>query len=261
MEAQIAIDLRRLREGLPDARIIVVEPFWYTAEQPESITKPFSIITADELNANGASTVGEALRYQPGVSATGFGPNSSRPIVRGQDADRIKILRNSAATVDVSAVKLHQEKGQNSARYFTDWVLPQLDLVLPETSEPLEVWTTLDPRMQRAATAAIASNTPRGAQGARLLTMYGEWRSLFENDWCGVWAGPVRTSPSLRVQIRHGCQGNPPARRGWRLAWRHPCRARAPSPRRRWPDPECRPWLRPVLPPRFGHQDLPPHRR
>lgn len=75
-----------------------------TAEQPESITKPFSIITADELNANGASTVGEALRYQPGVSATGFGPNSSRPIVRGQDSDRIKILRNSAATVDVSAL-------------------------------------------------------------------------------------------------------------------------------------------------------------
>jgi iron complex outermembrane receptor protein len=75
-----------------------------TAEQAESITKPFSIITADELNANGASTLGEALRYQPGVSATGFGPNSSRPIVRGQDSDRIKILRNSAATVDVSAL-------------------------------------------------------------------------------------------------------------------------------------------------------------
>lgn len=75
-----------------------------TAEQTDSITKPFSVIGTDELNTNGASTVGEALRYQPGVSATGFGPNSSRPIVRGQDADRIKILRNSAATVDVSAL-------------------------------------------------------------------------------------------------------------------------------------------------------------
>lgn len=74
------------------------------SDQPESITKPFSIIPSNELNASGASTVGEALRYQPGVSATGFGPNSSRPIVRGQDADRIKILRNSAATVDVSAL-------------------------------------------------------------------------------------------------------------------------------------------------------------
>ena len=75
-----------------------------TADKPDSITKPFSVITADELNASGASTIGEALRYQPGVSSTGFGPNSSRPIVRGQDSDRIKILRNSAATVDVSAL-------------------------------------------------------------------------------------------------------------------------------------------------------------
>lgn len=75
-----------------------------TADKPDSIVKPFSVIKADELNASGASTVGEALRYQPGVSATGFGPNSSRPIVRGQDSDRIKILRNSAATVDVSAL-------------------------------------------------------------------------------------------------------------------------------------------------------------
>ncbi len=38
-----------------------------------------------------------------------------------------------------------RKQGQNSVRYFTDWVLPQLDLLLPETNEPLEVWTTLDP--------------------------------------------------------------------------------------------------------------------
>jgi len=73
---------------------------------------------------------------------------------------------DEAADVDVSTVKLQPEKGQNSVRYFTDWVLPQLDLLLPETNEALEVWTTLDVGMQRAATAAIASNTPRNTQGA-----------------------------------------------------------------------------------------------
>lgn len=73
---------------------------------------------------------------------------------------------DEAAEVDVSAVKLSVQKGQNSVRYFTDWVLPQLDLLLPETNEPLEVWTTLDISMQRTATTAIKSNTPKGAQGA-----------------------------------------------------------------------------------------------
>ena len=70
------------------------------------------------------------------------------------------------AQVDISAVQLKQQSGQNSVRYFTDWVLPQLDLFLPETAEPIEVWTTLDIGMQRAATAAIESNTPGAAQGA-----------------------------------------------------------------------------------------------
>lgn len=72
----------------------------------------------------------------------------------------------SQANVDPSAVKLKEERGQNSVRYFTDWALPQLDILLPETFEPIEVWTTIDVGMQRAATAAIKSNTPDGAQGA-----------------------------------------------------------------------------------------------
>jgi len=70
------------------------------------------------------------------------------------------------AMVDVSAVQLKQQAGQNSARYFTDWVLPQLEIILPETIEPIEIWTTLDIGMQRAATTAIEANTPNGAQGA-----------------------------------------------------------------------------------------------
>ncbi|MET0590322.1 MAG: SGNH/GDSL hydrolase family protein [Naasia sp.] len=34
---QIDTDFARLAEGLPDARFIVVEPFWYTDERPESL--------------------------------------------------------------------------------------------------------------------------------------------------------------------------------------------------------------------------------
>jgi penicillin-binding protein 1A len=73
-----------------------------------------------------------------------------------------------AASVDVSEVRLREEGGQNSARYFTDYVLPQLDLLLPNSTdlEPIEVWTTLDPGLQRAAAAAVENNTPGGAQGA-----------------------------------------------------------------------------------------------
>ena len=76
-------------------------------------------------------------------------------------------ITSEQASVNVDAIKLKKERGQNSVRYFTDWVLPQLDLLLTEeTYEPIEVWTTIDTGMQRAATASIRSNTPGGAQGA-----------------------------------------------------------------------------------------------
>lgn len=72
----------------------------------------------------------------------------------------------SEAAVDVATVDIKQQAGQNSVRYFTDWALPQLDILLPETFAPIEVWTTIDVGMQRAADAAIDANTPDGAQGA-----------------------------------------------------------------------------------------------
>ena len=71
-----------------------------------------------------------------------------------------------AASANPGDVKLAPPARQNSVRYFTDWALPQLDLLIDETVKPLEVWTTLDPAMQREADAAIRANVPKGAQGA-----------------------------------------------------------------------------------------------
>ncbi|MBW8752725.1 MAG: PBP1A family penicillin-binding protein [Sphingomonadales bacterium] len=76
------------------------------------------------------------------------------------------ITAEQKAHANLADVRQAPEGGQNSARYFTDWALPQLDLLLPDNQEPIEVWTTLDPGMQRAATAAVAANAPKGAQGA-----------------------------------------------------------------------------------------------
>ena len=76
------------------------------------------------------------------------------------------VSASAAAAVDPAEIKIQPTTKQNSVRYFTDWALPQLDMLIDETSEPIEVWTTLDFPMQTAADRAIAANTPRGAQGA-----------------------------------------------------------------------------------------------
>src|SRR6476659_1236617 len=76
------------------------------------------------------------------------------------------ISADTAAQVDTAAVKIQQTTNNNSVRYFTDWALPQLDTLIDETSDPIDVWTTLDPAMQVAADRAIQANAPKGAQGA-----------------------------------------------------------------------------------------------
>ena len=70
------------------------------------------------------------------------------------------------AAADIANVALAPEPPQNSVRYFTDWALPQLDVLIDESNEPLEVYTTIDLSMQNAATAAVKANVPSGTQGA-----------------------------------------------------------------------------------------------
>ncbi|QIG81708.1 PBP1A family penicillin-binding protein [Sphingosinithalassobacter tenebrarum] len=76
------------------------------------------------------------------------------------------ISAQQAAAADPDTIEIERDPNQNSVRYFTDWALPQLEVLIDETEAPLEVWTTLDVGMQRAADEAIRVNAPKGAQGA-----------------------------------------------------------------------------------------------
>jgi penicillin-binding protein 1A len=110
-----------------------------------------------------AGLVKAPSRYSPTADAEAA-VSRARVVLRVM-ADVGTITPAEAAETDLD-VKFATEGGQNSVRYFTDWALPQLDLILPENNEPIEVWTTLDPSLQKAATASVVGNVPKGAQGA-----------------------------------------------------------------------------------------------
>lgn len=78
IEAQITTDLQRLREGVPDARMIVVEPFWYTARQPESL-EIISGWVRDAAAEIGADYIEGASQWIAGregeMAADGLHPN------------------------------------------------------------------------------------------------------------------------------------------------------------------------------------------
>jgi len=63
-----------------------------------------SSLSGQSLLQQGQSTLGETLNQLPGVSSTYFGPNASRPIIRGFDGDRIRVLNNSGDSMDVSSL-------------------------------------------------------------------------------------------------------------------------------------------------------------
>lgn len=61
-----------------------------------------AIIRADELAANARPGLGDSLTHTPGVSATSFGPSASRPVLRGLQGERVRVLSNGIGSIDVS---------------------------------------------------------------------------------------------------------------------------------------------------------------
>jgi penicillin-binding protein 1A len=138
----------------------------------DSASRKFFDHGAEKLNlaesAIIAGLVKAPSRYSPTADAKAAIGRAGVVVEVMQDAGMI--TAEQAATVKPGAVKLAAQKPQDSVRYFTDWALPQLDGLVNETEKPIDVWTTLDVNMQRAATNAIVSFAPKGTQGA-LVTM------------------------------------------------------------------------------------------
>jgi iron complex outermembrane receptor protein len=61
-----------------------------------------SIVSGDELTRDIRPSIGETLAHQPGVSASSFGPSASRPILRGFQGERIRVLTDGIGSIDVS---------------------------------------------------------------------------------------------------------------------------------------------------------------
>lgn len=66
--------------------------------------QPGHVLAGDALTLRRGASLGESLDGLAGVSATAFGPNASRPVLRGLDGDRVRLLSNAGASIDASAL-------------------------------------------------------------------------------------------------------------------------------------------------------------
>ncbi|MES2290157.1 MAG: PBP1A family penicillin-binding protein [Pseudomonadota bacterium] len=119
-------------------------------------------------------SLGEAAVIAGLVKApSNYSPTADEKAAVGRAGVVLEVMREQGvitaaqvAEASPGSIKFAPEPLQNSVRYFTDWALPQLDTLIDEGTEPIDVWTTLDLNMQRAADASIRANTPDGSQGA-----------------------------------------------------------------------------------------------
>lgn len=70
----------------------------------DQLIVPVTVLNGRELSIKRESTLGETLNGIPGVSSTSFGPNASRPVIRGLDAERVRIMQNGIGVVDASSL-------------------------------------------------------------------------------------------------------------------------------------------------------------
>src|SRR5206468_2618986 len=68
------------------------------------LAAPVTVLSEEKLRDRLSSTLGETLANEPGITASYFGPNASRPIIRGLDGDHIRLLQNGVGTMDASAL-------------------------------------------------------------------------------------------------------------------------------------------------------------
>ena len=87
------------RQGQYDGNIIVSA----SGLQELDLLAGTSVVEIKDVQRDGTTgQIGDLLAKIPGVSATSFAPGSSRPVLRGQQGERVRVLVDGVGTADVS---------------------------------------------------------------------------------------------------------------------------------------------------------------
>jgi len=68
------------------------------------MAQPATVLAEDELRRKRAASIGDTLSQEAGVQSSAFGAGAGRPIIRGLDGPRIRVLENGIGTGDVSTL-------------------------------------------------------------------------------------------------------------------------------------------------------------
>ena len=82
--------------------VVTATPFENRGEL--DMAQPVSVLRGDDLRRKREASLGDTLSRELGVASSSFGPGAGRPIIRGLDGPRIRVLENGIGTLDISSI-------------------------------------------------------------------------------------------------------------------------------------------------------------
>jgi iron complex outermembrane receptor protein len=86
---------------VPRDIVVTAAPFALSRDDVPTIVAK---VDRKQILLTGGSSIADSLSTVPGISATGFAAGASRPIIRGMDSSRVRILEDGVSSSDVSDV-------------------------------------------------------------------------------------------------------------------------------------------------------------
>jgi len=80
---------------------VTASPF---TTNPDAIATIVGQVSRSQILRSGGANLADVLSEIPGVTGSGFASGASRPVIRGFDANRVRILENGVGSFDVSDV-------------------------------------------------------------------------------------------------------------------------------------------------------------
>ena len=96
-----SVNAQENKKTLPSV-VVTADPFGN--DENSQILTPAKVLAGDELRDKTRGSLGDTLSGELGVSASAFGAGASRPIIRGLEGPRLKILQNGMAVSDLSSI-------------------------------------------------------------------------------------------------------------------------------------------------------------
>jgi len=110
--------MRFLLAGVAVAALCPVSALAQSAPAPEAqhdivvTASPFATLTPsipakvsrDQILESGGASIADSLKSVPGIASSGFAAGASRPIIRGMDSTRVRILEDGLSSSDVSDI-------------------------------------------------------------------------------------------------------------------------------------------------------------